>query len=58
MQGKYVAWIPGLDHAGLATEMTVERYLSRQMKTLGSTDLRRSLGREAFIKAIWRWKES
>ncbi|KAL5960772.1 Valine--tRNA ligase, partial [Taenia solium] len=58
MQGRDVAWIPGLDHAGLATEMTVERYLARQAKTSGPTDLRRSLGREAFIKEIWRWKES
>ncbi|KAH9280424.1 Valine--tRNA ligase, mitochondrial 1 [Echinococcus granulosus] len=58
MQGRDVAWIPGLDHAGLATEMTVERYLAKQMKTPGSTDLRRSLGREAFIEEIWRWKES
>ncbi|KAL5108079.1 Valine--tRNA ligase mitochondrial 1 [Taenia crassiceps] len=58
MQGRDVAWIPGLDHAGLATEMTVERYLAGQMRTPGSTDLRRSLGREAFINEIWRWKES
>ncbi|VDM32050.1 unnamed protein product [Hydatigera taeniaeformis] len=58
MQGRDVAWIPGLDHAGLATEMTVERYLERHMKASGSSNLRRSLGREAFIKEIWRWKES
>lgn len=59
MRGKDVSWIPGLDHAGLAAEMVVERHLANLEKNKeNSVNLRRTLGREAFIKEIWKWKES
>ena len=57
MKGRDVVWIPGLDHAGLATELVVERYLAKQANTPSITP-RRSLGREAFIREILRWKDS
>ena len=51
MQGFDVFWQPGTDHAGIATQMLVERSL----KEIGKT--RQELGREEFIKKIWEWKE-
>ena len=51
MSGYNVLWMPGTDHAGIATQNVVER----QLKTEG-TD-RHQLGREAFIERVWRWKE-
>jgi len=51
MQGKEVLWQAGTDHAGIATQMVVERKLSEE-------DLdRRTLGREKFIEKVWEWKE-
>jgi valyl-tRNA synthetase len=52
MRGRDVLWQPGTDHAGIATQMVVERLL----KTEGKTD-RKSMGREAFLKRVWAWKE-
>lgn len=51
MQGKRVLWVPGTDHAGIATQMMVEK----QVQAEGSS--RQSLGREAFVQRIWAWKE-
>ena len=51
MQGMAVLWLPGTDHAGIATQNVVERHLVEQ-----GTD-RHQMGREAFIQAVWRWKE-
>jgi valyl-tRNA synthetase len=51
MRGKDVLWQPGTDHAGIATQMVVERLL----KSENNTD-RRSMGREAFLKRVWEWK--
>ena len=51
MQGKATLWIPGMDHAGIATQVVVERELRKEGKD------RRDLGREAFIERVWRWKE-
>ena len=51
MQGKEVLWQAGTDHAGIATQMVVERKLSEE-----GLD-RRTLGREKFIEKIWEWKE-
>ena len=51
MQGKEVLWQAGTDHAGIATQMVVERKLSEE-----GLD-RRTLGREKFIKKVWEWKE-
>lgn len=50
MTGKQTLWQVGTDHAGIATQMVVERKLHEEEKT------RYDLGREAFIKQIWRWK--
>ena len=52
MRGKNVRWQPGMDHAGIATQMVVER----QLAASGNQD-RRSMGREAFIDKVWAWKE-
>ncbi len=51
MRGKDVLWQPGTDHAGIATQMVVERQLAAQ-KLPG----RRDMGRDAFIERVWDWK--
>ena len=51
MRGKDVLWQPGTDHAGIATQMIVERQLAER-KLPG----RRDMGREAFLKRVWEWK--
>jgi valyl-tRNA synthetase len=51
MQGYDTLWQPGTDHAGIATEAVV----AKQLQEEGTT--RESLGREAFIQRVWRWKE-
>ncbi|MEL6325024.1 MAG: class I tRNA ligase family protein, partial [Pseudomonadota bacterium] len=53
MQGKNVLWQPGTDHAGIATQMVVER----QLAEAGGNESRASLGREAFVERVWEWKE-
>ena len=52
MRGKDVLWQPGTDHAGIATQMVVERKLAAEGKPS-----RRELGREKFLEEVWRWKE-
>ena len=52
MKGKNVLWQPGTDHAGIATQMVVERNLLSE-KNIS----RRELGRESFVNEIWRWKK-
>ena len=51
MRGKAALWLPGTDHAGIATQMVVERQLAAEG---GPT--RRELGREAFVEKVWEWK--
>ena len=51
MRGKAALWQPGLDHAGIATQMVVERELANA----GNID-RRAMGREAFVSKVWDWK--
>jgi len=51
MQGFKTLWLPGTDHAGIATQNVVEKKLRRQGLT------RFDLGREKFIKEVWKWKE-
>jgi valyl-tRNA synthetase len=51
MRGDRTLWQPGTDHAGIATQMVVER----QLNAAGQT--RHQLGRAAFVSAVWRWKE-
>ncbi len=50
LRGKDVLWQPGMDHAGIATQMVVERQLGEQ-----GID-RRDIGRDAFVKRVWDWK--
>ncbi|OOY60245.1 valine--tRNA ligase [Solemya velum gill symbiont] len=50
MKGKKTLWQPGTDHAGIATQMVVERQLEAEQKS------RHDLGRDAFIDRIWEWK--
>ncbi|HEY3375768.1 MAG TPA: valine--tRNA ligase [Candidatus Aquicultor sp.] len=51
MMGDPTLWLPGMDHAGIATQNVVERELSKEGKT------RHDIGREEFIKRTWQWKE-
>ncbi|MGB7256665.1 MAG: valine--tRNA ligase, partial [Pseudolabrys sp.] len=51
MRGKDVLWQPGTDHAGIATQMVVERQLMERQQPS-----RRDMGREAFLKRVWEWK--
>jgi valyl-tRNA synthetase len=50
MQGHRVLWVPGTDHAGIATQMVIERQLASE----GTN--RATLGREAFVERVWAWK--
>lgn len=50
MQGYETAWIPGMDHAGIATQNVVERELAKEGLS------RHDLGREAFVERVWQWK--
>ena len=52
MRGRDVLWQPGTDHAGIATQMVVERQLTED-----GNMTRREMGREAFIERVWQWKE-
>ncbi|HEY3998129.1 MAG TPA: valine--tRNA ligase [Candidatus Xenobia bacterium] len=51
MQGYMALWIPGTDHAGIATQMVVEKELRKEDKT------RHDLGREKFLERVWKWRE-
>jgi valyl-tRNA synthetase len=53
MEGKEVLWLPGTDHAGIATQAVVEKTLKKQ----GAIRHRDDLGREAFLERVWDWKE-
>jgi valyl-tRNA synthetase len=50
MQGYNTLWLPGMDHAGIATQNVVERELAREGLS------RHDLGREAFVERVWQWK--
>ena len=50
MKGFEALWLPGMDHAGIATQNVVERQLAAEGKS------RHDLGREAFVKKVWEWK--
>src|SRR2546422_11663499 len=49
MDGRPTLWLPGTDHAGIATQVVVERQL-------GGAEARRTLGREAFERRVWEWR--
>ncbi|HZC22665.1 MAG TPA: valine--tRNA ligase [Candidatus Binatia bacterium] len=50
MRGFITLWLPGTDHAGIATQMMVEKQLQKEGKK------RRDMGREAFVERVWEWK--
>jgi valyl-tRNA synthetase len=50
MNGRPTLWVPGTDHAGIATQVVVER-------RIGGADARRKMGREAFVEKVWEWKK-
>ena len=51
MQGKSALWLPGTDHAGIATQLVVEKMLATEGLN------RKEMGREAFLERVWQWKE-
>ncbi|HVZ69974.1 MAG TPA: valine--tRNA ligase, partial [Rhizomicrobium sp.] len=51
MRGKDVLWQPGMDHAGIATQLVVERQLAERQQS------RVKMGREKFLEAVWKWKD-
>jgi valyl-tRNA synthetase len=51
MQGREAEWLPGVDHAGIATQVVVEKALTREGRS------RHDIGREKFIQKVWKWKE-
>jgi valyl-tRNA synthetase len=51
MRGETALWVPGTDHAGIATQMMVEHQLKEQGKT------RKDIGRSAFVEKVWAWRE-
>ena len=51
MRGETALWVPGTDHAGIATQMMVEKQLAAEGKTT-----RKEMGREAFTERVWEWK--
>ena len=52
MRGKNVLWQPGMDHAGIATQMVVERQLAQRKEPT-----RQEMGREKFVERVWQWRE-
>ncbi|XP_069122115.1 valine--tRNA ligase-like [Argopecten irradians] len=52
MKGRSVLWIPGCDHAGIATQVVVEKRLARERNIT-----RHDIGRELFIQEVWKWKQ-
>lgn len=52
MKGFHTLWVPGVDHAGIATQVVVEKALQKE-----EGKSRHDLGREAFVKKVWEWKE-
>lgn len=51
MKGYTTLWVPGCDHAGIATQVAVEKKVKRE-----EGKSRHDLGREEFIKRVWQWK--
>jgi valyl-tRNA synthetase len=51
LEGKSAMWLPGTDHAGIATQTVVERQLRKEKKT------RHDFGREKFVEKVWEWRE-
>jgi valyl-tRNA synthetase len=54
MSGRAVVWVPGLDHAGIATQVVVEKRIA--LPPLSTT--RHALGRQRFVDEVWKWKQT
>lgn len=52
MHGRETLWIPGVDHAGIATQIVVEKKLWKEQRIL-----RHQMGWEKFVEEVWRWRE-
>lgn len=52
MQGIETMWIPGIDHAGIATQVVVEKRLWKEKQKT-----KFDIGRQSFLEEVWRWKE-
>jgi valyl-tRNA synthetase len=52
MRGYETLWIPGCDHAGIATQVVVEKQLWKEEKKT-----RHDVGRDEFLRRVWKWKE-
>jgi valyl-tRNA synthetase len=60
MRGRDVLWQPGTDHAGIATQMVVERQLAEQgivLERKGAGNNQKTIGRAAFLEKVWEWKK-
>ncbi len=58
MKGDNTLWLPGTDHAGIATQTLVEKAVAKEGKNaLGKPMSRHDLGREKFVERVWKWKE-
>jgi valyl-tRNA synthetase len=58
MRGDNTLWLPGTDHAGIATQAQVEKAIAKEGKgSTGKPLTRHDLGREAFVSRVWKWKE-
>jgi len=58
MEGKNALWLPGTDHAGIATQTQVEKKIAKEGKgPTGRPLTRHDLGREEFLKRVWQWKD-
>jgi valyl-tRNA synthetase len=58
MKGDNALWLPGTDHAGIATQMVVEKFLAKEEKGPSGKPLtRHDLGRDKFIERTWQWKD-
>ena len=52
MEGVECVWVPGIDHAGIATQVVVEKQLWKEKR-----QRRHDVGREAFEERVWKWKD-
>jgi valyl-tRNA synthetase len=57
MKGDNTLWLPGTDHAGIATQAQVEKALAKEKGMTGKPITRHDLGRGAFVDRVWQWKE-
>lgn len=57
MKGDNTLWLPGTDHAGIATQAQVEKTIAKEKMPNGKPKTRHDVGRDAFVELVWKWKE-